>query len=381
MKIAVIGLYYAPNLGDAVICDCVAAWMREAYPSAQVDVIDIENSRAFPVHKQISALTRLRRKWNLRRDQWLTKTGIDDRIYYWNQIDVASRASFYDEVTGRGYAAVIFAGGQLFMDWLALDLCEFLKRFSEKSTPVFFNACGTGSSFSKKIENCLAVQMKNSNIKLVSSRDNCVEIEKRYFSGKKCVEQTYDPGLWAKDTYCIRKEKSTTVGLGIMYDRNIGERCLVRFWKAVIRSLDRRGVAWKMFCNGDGDDYEYGCHVLKKLGYEPKKCMTDRPVSPEELVRQISEFRSIISFRLHSHVVAASLGIPGVAVVWDDKLSFFYKHLGHPERCITVKTGGKPAADILMNAEREGIDKKMIEHQKTAARAILLDAVSQVIAV
>lgn len=28
MKIAVIGVYYASNLGDAVICDCVASWLR-----------------------------------------------------------------------------------------------------------------------------------------------------------------------------------------------------------------------------------------------------------------------------------------------------------------------------------------------------------------
>ena len=69
MKIAVIGLYHAPNLGDADNCDCVAAWMREAYPSAQVAVIDIENSRAFLVHEQISALTRLRRQWNHSRAQ------------------------------------------------------------------------------------------------------------------------------------------------------------------------------------------------------------------------------------------------------------------------------------------------------------------------
>ena len=33
MKIAVIGVYYASNLGDAIICDCVAFWLKKKWPT------------------------------------------------------------------------------------------------------------------------------------------------------------------------------------------------------------------------------------------------------------------------------------------------------------------------------------------------------------
>lgn len=379
MKIAVIGLYYASNLGDAVICDCVAAWLEKAYPAAQIEVIDIEGNKDLPVQETISALTRERRKWNLRRDQWLTKSGISDRIYYWSAAAIASRLSFYDEVGRRGYDAAVFAGGQLFMDWLSLGVCELLKRFEKARVPVFFNACGVGSSFSKQIRECLARQLNSENIKLVSTRDDADTMEKRYFCGRKCVTPTYDPALWTKETYGQEHKECSVVGLGVMYSDHAGQHRITNFWLDVIRNLDLRNIEWKMFCNGSLEDYEYGCHVLKKAGRNPEGSILKCAASPRELTAQIAGFRSIISFRLHSHIIAASLGIPGIAVVWDDKLRFFYSRLGHPERCATIEVSGKQIMSMLERAEAEGVNSEMIEKQKKYAKTILLDSINQVI--
>lgn len=379
MKIAVIGLYYASNLGDAIICDCVAEWMRTAYPDAQIDIIDIENKKDFPVQTTVSAVTRERRKWNLRRDCWLTKHNIDDRIYYWNAVDVSSRESFYDEVGRRGYDAAVFAGGQLFMDWLSLDIREFLKRFEKKGVPVFFNACGAGPAYSEKIRKLLGEKMMSTNIRLISSRDDVECIEKRYLTGGKKVTATYDPALWTKETYRQEKRQSSAVGLGVMYSEHASQHKITKFWIDVIRRLDERDIEWKMFCNGAVEDYEYGRRILKKIGKDSDKYICRCAMSPRELVSQIAGFNSIIAFRLHSHIVAASLGIPGVAIVWDEKLRFFYRHLGHPERCRTIADTGQKIVEALDKAVSEGVDSELVDRQKNFGKKLLLDSIGQVI--
>ena len=377
MKIAVIGLYYASNLGDAVICDCVRAWMKEAYPEAQVDMIDIKNYKEFPVQKKISTLTRERRKWNLKRDRWLTKSGISDRIYYWSAIGIRDQESFYEKLGKRGYDAVVFAGGQLFMDWLSLDICECLKRFHQQGVPVYFNACGAGEVLSEKIRRSLAKQLNHENIKLISTRDDVHTIEKRYFDGKKCVMPTYDPALWTTDVYGIKRMDSDVVGLGVMYSNHTWQHNITKFWLDVIKNLEYKNIPWKMFCNGNLEDYEYGCRVLKKAGKKPEHHILECASMPQELIMQIAGFKSIVSFRLHSHIIAASLGIPGIAVVWDKKVRFFYERIGHPERCITVQNTGDQVIARLKRAEAEGVDMKKIEQQKYDARRILLDAINK----
>ena len=48
-----------------------------------------------------------------------------------------------------------------------------------------------------------------------------------------------------------------------------------------------------------------------------------RAVEPRELVAQISGFRAIVAHRLHASIIAYSLGIPSVGLVWDKKVRAF----------------------------------------------------------
>lgn len=379
IKFAVIGLYYASNLGDAVICDCVVGWLKRRYPGAQIDLIDIENKKGFPVQKTVSRITLEKRKWNLRRDYWLTKYGITDRIYYWNALDISQRRNFYKKVAEYGYSAVVFAGGQIFMDWLSLDVAGFLEEFEKMGTPVFFNACGTGMSVSGKIQRSLAKYLQSKVVCLISSRDNTQEIETKYLEGKKEVRATYDPALWTKETYSIKKENSKVVGLGVMYTERFSRHKLIRFWLDVIHTLDKRQIQWKIFCNGDIEDYEFGRCILNRLGMNTSEKIYRCAKAPRELVEQIASFGSIISFRLHSHIISASLGIPAVAIMWDEKLKFFYENIGCPERCRTINDSGEVIGEVLQNAIEEGYDDTRIGEQKQFSKRLLLDSIKQVI--
>lgn len=377
MKIAVIGVYYASNLGDAIICDCVADWLRKRYPRAEVDLIDIEGKKEFAKQQSVSIFTLRYRRRKLQWDYWLTKHRIKDRVYYWNEIDVATRQEFYDYVGAQKYDAAIFAGGQLFMDWLSVDVCEFLKRFEKERIPVFFNACGTGFAVSDTIQNLLSCYLMNDMVKMISSRDDADAIKERYLFGKREVESTYDPALWVKEVYQIQKKESDFVGLGIMYSERDSIQKVTRFWIRLIKEMNTRHVKWKMFCNGSMDDYNFGCYVLKRLGLKKEEYLCACAQSPTELIQEIASFDSLISFRLHSHIVAASLDIPAIAVVWDEKLRFFYRHLGHEERCKTICDSAQDILCTLDKAKEEGYDKKQIQEQKKFARELLINAVEQ----
>ncbi|MCI5648701.1 MAG: polysaccharide pyruvyl transferase family protein [Fusicatenibacter sp.] len=377
MKIVIIGVYYASNLGDAVICDCVAYWIRERWPQAEIDVIDIENKQCF--EKQTSTSLRLLeyRRRKLQWDYFQTKHHIRDRVYYWNQLDVGTRQLFYDQIAEKQYDAAVFAGGQLFMDWLSVDLTEFLKRFEKVGTPVYFNACGTGIAISEKIRQLLSHYLQSPNVKLISTRDDKSQIEKRYLGNQRKAIITYDPALWSAQVYDAKKnDTSQIIGLGVMYSSHAPLWRITRFWLRIIQKLDEKNIPWKMFCNGDIDDYNYAAYILEKAGKHKEEYLYAYPENPLELIKQITSFRSLISFRLHSHIIAASFQIPAIAVIWDEKLRFFYRNIGHEERCKTISDRVDSVLQALQRAEEEGYDYDLIEKQKRVSRELLIGALN-----
>ena len=85
-----------------------------------------------------------------------------------------------------------------------------------------------------------------------------------------------------------------------------------------------------------------------------------RPQIPKELVKIISQYNSIISFRLHSHIIAYSLEIPSIAIAWDNKVNFFFKDIGYSERCKRIDSDPE---EIVLNL-LESMKKPYISKQK-----------------
>ena len=92
-------------------------------------------------------------------------------------------------------------------------------------------------------------------------------------------------------------------------------------------------------------------------------------------MRLIASFGSLISYRLHSHIIACSLDIPTVAVQWDRKLPFFFEKIGCPERCLTAKATPKQVLAALEKAQADGYDRAAISSQQADACAKLFEAV------
>ena len=104
----------------------------------------------------------------------------------------------------------------------------------------------------------------------------------------------------------------------------------------LIRALLTSNYNWKAFTNGSPYDQAYAEKLLSVAGIPTEKIgeyLIDRPETAEELVKSITGFQKIISFRMHSQIVAASFGIASFGYAWDEKVVTLYEKLGFPQGC------------------------------------------------
>ena len=80
-----------------------------------------------------------------------------------------------------------------------------------------------------------------------------------------------------------------------------------------------------------------------------------RPAEGAELVRIISDYKGIIATRLHTNIIAYSMGCPSIGLVWNDKLAQWGAGIGHPERF--VEADRMEALDVVSRLKRAMSEK------------------------
>lgn len=365
MRILVLGWYYSDNYGDAVLTECTAALLHRKYPHAELVIRDLMGRDTFPTGKSMTMHTLYRRRillkslslvtglgwdWWLRHEQWLLRK-VRDRL---------------PDVTAGAFDAAVFAGGQLFMDEIALYVEDAALRLRQRNIPVLFNACGIGPSRSVGIQRRLAAALGQDHVRYVSCRDDVERLNR--WCGSPIAVPVSDPALYAGSVYGVRKDPaSKTVGLGIMYASTMPVNGSYRFWRRMIRELEKQQIPWKIFTNGCAEDMAFARHILASLpeltGPEARY-LCPPPTGSGELVKLIASFESIISYRLHSHIIACSLDIPTVAIQWDSKLPFFFSKIGCPERCLTTQATPQLVLERLQQARVAGYHRDEIQRQQ-----------------
>ncbi len=366
MNILVLGWYYSSNLGDAVICDCVAELLRRKYPQANVVIRDMAGRTQFPprIAADSAGIDRLRRRQKLRNA--VTRMGWDKQLSHelWCLQQDLPRM---DAVTDGCWDLAVFAGGQLFMDDLALYAAHLTQALQQKNVPVLFNACGTGPSCSPAVQQRLAAALTAPNVHLVSCRDNTGLVNR--WCGSPVAVPTNDPALWAGSVYGIQKQPGNTVGIGVLYPRTLNPRATAASLRRLIAELENRGRSWMLFTNGSEQDMAFARMLLDGRAEQDYLCPA--PETPAQLVQTIARFGSIIGFRLHSHIIAASLDIPTVALVWDRKLPLFFEKLGLKNRCFSIHDSASAIVSALSEAEASGCPRAAIHSRRLQARDLL----------
>ena len=374
MRILVLGWYYSSNLGDAVICECTARLLQNHYPQAEITIRDLAGRTGFPARspQNLDEVKRLCRRQRLRNAA--VRLGWDKQLSH-EQWCLNQSLPQMDAVTAGEWDLAVYAGGQLFMDSLALYVEHTVRDLEKRNIPVIFNACGTGPSVSPAIQQRLAKALMASNVRLVSCRDG-VDIINGWCAGKVAVS-TDDAALWTDVCYGKQAERSNIVGLGVLCPHSLSQKKTAAFWRRLIRELDAAQIRWKLFTNGDEKDMTFARTLLD--GRPEAEFLCPAPEKPEELVSLIGSFRSIIGFRLHSHIIAASLGIPSVAMIWDQKLPRFFEKMDLPGRCFTIRASGRAVLAALRAAEQTPPSAELVAKHRNAARNLLLDSADEIL--
>ena len=75
---------------------------------------------------------------------------------------------------------------------------------------------------------------------------------------------------------------------------------------------------------------------------------------------RIAGYDAIISCRLHPSIIAFSMGIPSISLVWSPKVRGFYESIGYPERTVDIDS---ISAEKILSTLQDAIEKG-VQHDK-----------------
>lgn len=330
MKVLLIGEIYSINLGDPLLCESVEKLIREKYPDAEIVRLDMSGKVNFQdVYCRKDGFLNYRGKMdkarlyvNLLSNRALRKAFSRERFCYtamWSALCTTLREHQFD--------LAVFAGGSLFMDYFAAPIYLIVKRLSRAHIKTIFHACGMGALGDAE-KFLLRKAFMEKNVVHISLRDSNSRFRSLFPTQAKVIE-TYDTALGCSRYYAPAEKKIAQYGVGLIYKEEYFEEQV-----KLIRMLLQSQINWKAFTNGNVADMDAARRILQKAGIEQSKIeryLVRRPTTSEELVKTVTQFEHILSFRMHSQIVALSFGIPCYGIAWEPKVSELFSKLGFPQ--------------------------------------------------
>lgn len=349
MKIIAIGDTSSTNFGDPILTNCTKYIYQDVASSieqgSQCYTFDIVGRKPKTYESRTKATLLKSPKSNISPLPNKFLRGIIKElqlIYRWYRTDKKCFLTRFEKGIGNDVDLIVIAGGALLSSSLiyALRLSAIITFASNHQLPVVFSSVGVEKSVNFLTGRIFKKMLKSPCIKAFSTRDN-VDVVKTLTDNTDFHVQTPDPGIFASETYNICKNnKSKVIGIGVIsyaaylsvakneprvYD--LTENDLLEFWAQIIRELELRGVEWKIFTNGGSADYQEALKLVQYIGcgYEKLCCL---PETPKDLVNTISSFKAILCHRLHAFIIASSLSVPAVPVIWSNKVVSFAEMTG-----------------------------------------------------
>jgi len=330
MKILLIGEIYSNNLGDQLVYETTRYQLEQIYPNASFEILDIMG-RNKPVMKPQNIN---HNEPEVSHFKEYVRNNLGKNMFMNHVLSIRSARclkSYYEKtIQSSKFDLAVFTGGQLVSDMFVEYIYFICKILSMKSIPYVFNAVGLGVINKISIQRYKKI-FSASSMKAITCRSNADDFNRIFFDSDEIAVETFDTAVSVRELYNRNTYPSNEiVGLGIMYTTRIPRVELLRFWTELIERLECDKINWKIFTTGCTQDYYLALDVLNSLQMHEKqkdKLLFDIPTSSKELVENIQEFSMIVSFRLHSHIIAYSYSIPSVAIYWDNKLVDFFKKI------------------------------------------------------
>lgn len=247
----------------------------------------------------------------------------------------------------------------------------------KKGLKVVYNAIGRAGEFDETDyrSTILKRALQHPSVKFVSARDSLETVQLCAGSDKQ-VELLADAAFWMKETYGIPSNPaSKRIGIGLIrgnslsgYKVNFRAHDWVQLFSGIARELGSRGYEYEFFTNGLPGDIVLGENILKEMGLPASKLVI-RPTTDVELYSTISQYRGIITCRMHSSIAAFTQQIPSVILSWNDKVNKLMEHIGYAERAVNVSDfDPKYIVDLFERALEEGVDAEKLQMMKDKAK-------------
>lgn len=330
VKICFVGLYNEKNLGDPIIGDCVE-WLyaRALTPEAihaKRLTVDCLNYNPTIVTRITNSLRRLARK----------------PLYHLFHSIISREYTKYYLKEIKGSQLIVVVGGGLIKyttQYFGFGLQGLLKAAAKENINVVFNAVGVegydkNNSRCKKLKKILHLPA----LKKITTRDDIDTLIYNYMGGSPNIpcNLVCDPAVWASEVYGItRKLKSNVMGIGVCredmlqaHGYGISSSAFFDFYVTLVKTLAKEDHQVELFTNGLPEDNKTAIKIKQTLGEAGLEIDCRIPTSSKELVEIVSNYKCVVAARLHACIIAYSLEIPVIGLVWNDKLLFFGKNIG-----------------------------------------------------
>ena len=338
-RILFIGLYDDHNFGDPIIGECTEWLYRRQLGKLGIG-LDPEKAVLDYADRYMKTdiITRIfffilrKLKFN------------NDKLQFTKQ--KLNYLKYYNSIIEKQDLIVVNGGGLLKfkVQFFGPSLYALLDIAKKHSIPVIFNSIGV-EGFDNHNFKCKVLKkiLRHKALKAISTRDDILTLKDKYYDQAPPIpcDAICDPAVWSSETFGIHNQKSNAIGIGIIrknifsdYGSNIDSDVLKDLYLTIVQNLADDNYNVSLFTNGLELDNEFAVQIKDELLRQGYNVSLYIPTSPRELVRIISNYKAIIAGRLHAIIIAYSLDIPAIGLVWNTKLSLFGKNIGHPENFI-----------------------------------------------
>ena len=373
-RLVLAGLYNDKNLGDPIIAYSTEWLITNNLPQKE----NIIHLSLFPQQPfMYRAYAYLKRK-----------LGLSTR-----EMELRRKLSHYYKRQIQPHDFIIFVGGGLikykYQDF-HIAISELLKVAEQKKAKVVFNSLGVegydeNSPQCQMLKQAIQQALRSKTLIYFTTRDDIDTLKTKYLDNTPSIPcmRVADPAVWCADAYNIApKKNNNSIGIGIIrehifIDNDIPYTTdqLTQLYINIIKELIHQKEKISLFTNGQAHDNVFALQIQKMLQEQNIHCNLQIPQTPHELINMISQYKGIISARLHSCIIAYSLGIPAIGLVWNDKLTLFGKNIEAEDYFISHD---KFSAEYIIQQFRQALAHKYPEATKVQFRQTIKDSIKDI---
>lgn len=231
---------------------------------------------------------------------------------------------------------IVFCGGGLIKyhkQQFHLIINEVTKYANKHNIPIIFNAVGI-EGYDEYDVRCqiLKKAINRKCVRYISTRDDLKLLRKMY--DKKDAVLVNDPAFFCKEAYQVNKKDSNIIGINVIrpeifkdYLYDVNTDILIKMFSEVVIELKKKNYDVRLFTNGAIRDQKFINKIITYINDDEitNGIVVRRPVTSKQLINNIKNYKLVIGTRLHSNIIAYSLGIPIIGIVWNVKQLLFAK--------------------------------------------------------